>query len=446
MTSDARRDAHQPDDSRQDDSVQDSPDLSHSDKKSSKEGAEGSKLRSLASSWKDRGTSKARELKERGIEKAHDLKAFGHDTLEQLKAKAKSSEAGDDSKTDSESTSDTGQGVGTDSAPKVDLQEKSDLEEDSQKKTGGSSKKARSRGKKDPKEKASKDKTPEKTPAREIKVEKASPVPYGQGRYTSAPSAVVRRAAQTLLLKPAVWSALRVHVHGRSHLNHLEGPFIAISNHSSHFDAPLIFGALPKRHSKYLATGAAADYFFDHWWKSAPVALFFNAFPVNRGGSRGRKGMAGRLLSSGVPLLLFPEGTRSRTGAMGPFKPGSAALCISRDVPCIPIALVGAYAAWPYDQDHWNPGRPHVHVVIGEPMYPQPGEIAHQFSERMRRKVIELHDTTARAYNMKTLADYGLPIAIERAKSGDNTALNKETSGAKPKKKKRRRFPWQRKK
>ena len=82
-------------------------------------------------------------------------------------------------------------------------------------------------------------------------------------------------------------------------------------------------------------------------WADA-TRLFFNAFPVDRKGLRNRKGLAGLLLSEDVPLLLFPEGTRSRTGAMKGFTPGHAALSISRNVPVLPIALVGAYAAMPY--------------------------------------------------------------------------------------------------
>ena len=101
--------------------------------------------------------------------------------------------------------------------------------------------------------------------------------------------------------------------------------------------------------------------------------LFFNAFPVDRGkgkskqgarSPRSHRGMAGSLLTDGVPLLIFPEGTRSRTGAMGTFKPGAAALAISRGVPVIPIALVGAWAAMPSEQAGLPKGRPSVHVAI----------------------------------------------------------------------------------
>ncbi len=251
-------------------------------------------------------------------------------------------------------------------------------------------------------------------------------------RYSSRVGATTRQAAQMLLLKPYLWRMLRVHVHGAANVDALEAPFVVFSNHSSHLDAPLILGALPHRLSRYVATGAAADTFYDKWWKTGPMSLFFNSFPVDRGKDRSdkqankrgqKRGMSATLLADGIPLLIFPEGTRSRTGAMAPFKPGVAALCISRGVPALPMALVGAYDAWPSQQKHLPRGRPQVHVVIGRPMYPLPGEIAHEFSERMRRQVLELHDSTARAYGAKTLAEYARVVAIEKSTKNEITAL-----------------------
>ncbi len=253
-------------------------------------------------------------------------------------------------------------------------------------------------------------------------------------KYSSPVSATTRQAAQILLLRPYVWRMLHVHVHGVANLDDLEPPFVVVANHSSHLDTPLIYGALPSRLSRFLAAGAAADFFFDKWWKSGPMSLFFNSFPIDRGRDRsddeakGRRkgnvrGMSAGLLEDGVPLLIFPEGTRSRNGAMGPFKPGVAALCISRGVPAVPIAIVGAYAAWPSQQKHLPRGRPEVHVVIGRPMAPLPGEIAHEFNERMRRQVLELHDTTARAYGARTLAEYAHTAALEQTSRTTTKAL-----------------------
>jgi 1-acyl-sn-glycerol-3-phosphate acyltransferase len=203
-----------------------------------------------------------------------------------------------------------------------------------------------------------------------------------------------RFVAQRLVLKPVIWRLATVTVLGTENLDGISGPYVVVSNHSSHLDAPLIIGALPRRLARSVAAGAAADYFFDVWWRRGLTALFFNAFPVDRTGLRGRKGLATSLLDDGVPLLLFPEGTRSRTGEMGSFKPGAAALCISRDVPCLPVAIVGANAAMPYGKNWPEKGRPPVHVTFGEPLRPEDGESVAQFSERIAKEVRSLYDYT----------------------------------------------------
>ncbi|MDR3070707.1 MAG: 1-acyl-sn-glycerol-3-phosphate acyltransferase [Propionibacteriaceae bacterium] len=235
------------------------------------------------------------------------------------------------------------------------------------------------------------------------------------GKYSGMPQVAARFVAQRILMKSYFASSVDAHVHGRENLTQLKAPFIAIGNHTSHLDACMIFCSLPWRLSSNLASGAAADYFFSSWYKAFATRLFFNTYPVEREGLRNRKGLSGELLSAGVPLLLFPEGTRSRTGAMGSFKPGAAALSISRNVPILPIALVGNYAAMPYGTPTPVSGRPPVHVVFGRPMKAGPAEVALQFSERLRRYIIELHDTTARAYDMPTQADYDRAVALRTA-------------------------------
>ncbi|MDR2975613.1 MAG: 1-acyl-sn-glycerol-3-phosphate acyltransferase [Propionibacteriaceae bacterium] len=231
----------------------------------------------------------------------------------------------------------------------------------------------------------------------------------------------VRFLAQDVLLKSAVWSLCKVHVHGRELLESVEAPFIVIANHSSHFDAPLVLGALPHRLSKHVATGAAADYFFDKKLKGMTTSLFFNAYPIERKG-RTHKGITARLLDAGIPLLIFPEGTRSRTGALSTFKPGVAGLSISRNVPCIPIALVGAFAAWPRYRAMPPTNHPEIHVVIGHPLTAMPGEVPTAYADRMQRNIAELYDTTARAYGMPTLDDYARKAAIKRAADEEELA------------------------
>jgi 1-acyl-sn-glycerol-3-phosphate acyltransferase len=216
-------------------------------------------------------------------------------------------------------------------------------------------------------------------------------------RFSSPGHAAARFVAQRMLLKPLVWSLASVTVVGTENLRGLAAPFIVVANHSSHLDAPLVTGALPRAHARYLAAAAAADYFFDVGWRRALTALFFNAFPVDRSGGGSRSGLAKELLNRGVPLLIFPQGGRQKTEEISHFKPGAATLAITCGVPCVPVALVGASRAMPRGRNWPVPGRQQVIVVFGAPMSHEPGETASLFSARIHREVSELHRTHSSA-------------------------------------------------
>ncbi len=211
-------------------------------------------------------------------------------------------------------------------------------------------------------------------------------------RFTSRPRAAARFVAQRLILKPVVWTVTRVTVLGRPKLPDVAGSFVVVANHSSHLDAPLILGALPWKRARTLSTGAAADYFFDVWWRRGLTTLFFNAFPIDRSGTNPRTVSAKLLLQRGVSLMVFPEGTRSRDGGrtMSAFKPGAAALAASAQVPCVPIAIIGAGLAHPRGSKWPGPGRMPVGIVVGDPMRARPGETPIVFMERIRREVVRL--------------------------------------------------------
>jgi 1-acyl-sn-glycerol-3-phosphate acyltransferase len=219
--------------------------------------------------------------------------------------------------------------------------------------------------------------------------------PPRRDRFTSRGQAAARYVAQRGILKPVAWSTVKVTVVGAKKLRDMPKAFVAVANHSSHLDAPLVLGALPRRYARYLAAGAAADYFFDVWWRRGLTALFFNAFPVDRSGVNPRSVSAKSLLERGVPLLVFPEGTRSKDGRMGHFKPGAASLAIATGVPVLPIALVGAGRAHPRGSNWPKPGRLPVGVVFGEPMRAEEGETAAAFTARVRAEIVRLHDAYA---------------------------------------------------
>ena len=200
----------------------------------------------------------------------------------------------------------------------------------------------------------------------------------------------VRSGLRRGLLKPVTWSQTQPVVEGVEYLENLSPPAVFVANHSSHLDAPLIVSSLPRRFADRLAVGAAADYFFDARVRAAATALFFNAFPVERHGSRRLRSLAMELLDDGWNLLLFPEGTRSEDGWMSAFKPGTAQLCVSKGVPVVPVALRGAYAAMPRGRNWPVPGRPRISVRYGRPLYPAPSEGFRELRIRMMRAVARL--------------------------------------------------------
>lgn len=210
-----------------------------------------------------------------------------------------------------------------------------------------------------------------------------------RNRFTSRFQAAARFVAQRGILKGFVWGMEHVTVIDRQNLKGVTRPFVVVANHSSHLDAPLITGALPRPLARYLAAGAAGDYFFDVWWRRGLTALFFNAFPVDRSGKNPRNVNAKMLLEHGVPVLVFPEGTRSKDGTMGHFKPGGAALASATGVPILPIAIIGAHEAHPRGSKWPKSGR-QVAVIFAPPMRAADGENPTEFMARIRAVIADL--------------------------------------------------------
>lgn len=74
-----------------------------------------------------------------------------------------------------------------------------------------------------------------------------------------------------------------------------------------------------------------------------------------------------RLVRAEHAVLIFPEGTRTRTGRLGPAQPGLGFVVARTGVPVIPIRIFGSFQAFPPNGKPklWHP----LQVVIGEPMH-----------------------------------------------------------------------------
>lgn len=203
---------------------------------------------------------------------------------------------------------------------------------------------------------------------------------------------MLRYVLQRVVLRTLVTVYTDTTVAGRDNLAGMRGPFVLVANHCSHLDTAVIVAKMPYPVVRRLAVGAAADHFFTKRLGKLATSFSFNAYPIHRqsGGDPSTKGLSRRLLANGVPVLIYPEGTRSRTGALGTFRPGPAALCVDAGVPCVPVALHGTAEAMPLGRSWPVAGRPAVRLSIGKPLHPLPTEDPVAFNGRIVAAVTTL--------------------------------------------------------
>jgi len=175
--------------------------------------------------------------------------------------------------------------------------------------------------------------------------------------------------------------------------------FVLVGNHSSHLDILCLFSALPLERVNTCYSVAAADYFFSNDIFAYFSRIVANTLPFSRDyvAYAGLKA-CGNLLSQGKSLMIFPEGTRSRTGEMQAFKSGIGILMAGRREPVIPAYIHGAFNALP--RGKMLPKRSPIRVVIGEPMYFDKYESMednwHVIAGKIEDKVKELKGTVGK--------------------------------------------------
>jgi long-chain acyl-CoA synthetase len=159
-----------------------------------------------------------------------------------------------------------------------------------------------------------------------------------------------------LILRPLVWLLAAPRVL-RDPTPIPDAPILIIANHVTAYDGALILYALPFKLRRRVAVAMSGEMLLDFRHARnqsntlanlfAPAAYYlvtalFNVFPLPRTrGFRRSFAHAGEAMDRGYSILIFPEGTRSRTGAMNPFRSGIGLLAQDSRVPILPIALLG---------------------------------------------------------------------------------------------------------
>lgn len=150
----------------------------------------------------------------------------------------------------------------------------------------------------------------------------------------------------------------RLRITGRENIP--PGGMLVCCNHQSHLD-PVLVGLACREPITYLAR----DTLFKGWF--AKLITYLGAIPIQRDGL-GFAGVKKTLerLKIGEKVLIFPEGTRSPDGNLQALKGGLAVIARRAKVPLLPMAIAGAFDAWPRKQK--LPSLKTIQMFVGPPI------------------------------------------------------------------------------
>ena len=214
----------------------------------------------------------------------------------------------------------------------------------------------------------------------------AAPVPDIPSWPRSRIASLVRDIGLALVILPLARAFAWLRVEGRENLEHVlehgDAPVIFASNHQSHFDGPSILMALPYRLRRRVAIAASREFFAGHFhperfsrWQRFTSglnfflsSLFFNIFPLpqREAGAMEALRYAGRLMSEGWSVLIFPEGDRTDAGEIHPFQPGVGMMASRLAARVVPLRLEGLERILHKSWRMAKPGR--ARVTFGTPL------------------------------------------------------------------------------
>lgn len=163
--------------------------------------------------------------------------------------------------------------------------------------------------------------------------------------------------------KSILWiSGIRVEISGMEHIDPRQS-YIYMSNHQSNFDIPVLLSKL-KVQFRWLAK--AELFKIPLFGQAMRGAGYISIDRADRKSAFESLARAAQSIRNGTSVLVFPEGTRSPTGLLLPFKKGGFVLAVDAGVPIVPVVIEGSYAIM--SKKSYLIRRRPVQVWVGPPI------------------------------------------------------------------------------
>ncbi len=158
------------------------------------------------------------------------------------------------------------------------------------------------------------------------------------------------------------------------------------ANHLSYMDTPVLFSSVPFQF-RILARQSLWSIPFIGWHLNRSGQI-----PVDTENPKASTLKAGvKALKAGMPLIIFPEGGRTKDGHLAAFMSGPAFMAIQARVPLVPIAIVGTYELLPMHTRQFFPQK--VKLVVGEPIDTSgyTSRQVEELTERLKKEIGRLY-------------------------------------------------------
>ena len=185
-----------------------------------------------------------------------------------------------------------------------------------------------------------------------------------QGK-TAAAEEVTAATARNWARAAVLFSGSQVSVQGTENVP-LEQSALFVANHQSYMDIAVLLGFVPGNKG-FIAKIELAKIPLVSRWMERMHSLFLDRQNLRKSLLTMREAI--KVLKDGHSLVIFPEGTRSKSNQVSEFKRGSLSIAEKAGVPVVPVAIIGSYKILEGNRGmRVCPAQ--IKVIIEKPLYP----------------------------------------------------------------------------